>query len=121
MLVSTLLVVSLRYQASNFTSSSILTGKAVKFSVPIGYHGQETPYIFANGATAGLNMTIASAIQQYIVSFVLNTLPSDADGIALPVYGPDAQLTNLTDHGILQTVDDAANDRCKWWQLGLYA
>ena len=94
---------------------------AVKFAVPPGIHGEETSYVFQNGMTMGVDQGVADRLQQYIVSFVMNSVPTDTNGLPMPVYGAAAQLTNLATSGSTTVKDDAANARCNWWQRGLYA
>jgi carboxylesterase type B len=97
------------------------------FAAPPGTHGADLPYTFYSGPfdssydTAELNATVASILQDYILSFVKTGSPSTAvaglGGFAR--YGASAQTMRLGIDGIGMTTDPAANQRCRWWQLGL--
>ncbi|KAI1409314.1 alpha/beta-hydrolase [Hypoxylon sp. FL1857] len=93
----------------------------IQFAVPPGIHGQETSYVFQNGLTSGVTKGVADSLQRYIVSFVMNSVPTDVDGSPLPLYGPVARLTSLDASGSTVVKDNTANARCSWWQQGLYA
>ncbi|KAI1077609.1 alpha/beta-hydrolase [Whalleya microplaca] len=93
----------------------------IKFAVPPGVHGQETSYVFQNGETEDVNKDVADRLQRYIVSFVMDSVPSDSDGVAMPLYGAASRVTNLATEGSTVITDDSANARCAWWQEGLYA
>ncbi|KAI1440239.1 alpha/beta-hydrolase [Annulohypoxylon stygium] len=93
----------------------------IQFAVPPGLHGEETSYIFQNGLTSGVTHSVANNLQQYIVSFVTNSKPTDVNGSVMPLYGTTAQLTSMDASGLTTIKDDAANSRCAWWQQALYA
>ncbi|KAI0886712.1 alpha/beta-hydrolase [Annulohypoxylon maeteangense] len=93
----------------------------IQFAVPPGIHGEETAYIFQNGATSGVAQNVADNLQQYIVSFVMNSVPTDVNGLRMPLYGNAAQLTSMDASGSTVVKDDTANSRCSWWQQALYA
>ncbi|KAJ9667826.1 hypothetical protein H2201_002012 [Coniosporium apollinis] len=94
------------------------------FAVAPGYHSQDYSYTYYNAGSplaAGINSTVAYALQDYIASFVahgkpLTTIPGAPD---MDFYGADASLMRLDTSGITETTDPAANERCQWWQLGL--
>lgn len=92
------------------------TVATVKFAVPPGIHGQETNYVFQNGVTNGVVTAVADRLQEYIVSFVMNSGPTNANGSALPVYESQAELTSMSAAGDTVIQDDAANARCAFWQ-----
>ncbi|XXH01934.1 hypothetical protein Hte_008297 [Hypoxylon texense] len=94
---------------------------AIRFAVPPGIHGEETPYIFQNGATAGVNEEVADRLQQYIVSFVMNSVPTTADGTAIPTYGASSRVVKMEASGSTLITDDTSKARCAWWQQALYA
>ncbi|KAJ0382611.1 hypothetical protein COL922a_012186 [Colletotrichum nupharicola] len=94
---------------------------ALRFAVPPGIHGQQTPYVFRNGAPSGVVPSVADALQQYIVSFVTKSVPTSSNGTEMPVYGAESVLVNLATNGTSLQKDDTANQRCTWWQKGLFA
>ncbi|KAI1394298.1 alpha/beta-hydrolase [Hypoxylon trugodes] len=103
--------------------ASAMSGRAygVKFAVPPGIHGEETSYVFQNGKTSDVNQDVADRLQQYIASFVMNSVPSDVNGLYIPLYGSRSQLISMAASGSTIVKDDTANARCAWWQRGLYA
>jgi len=99
------------------------------FDVMPALHGEDVRYTFFNGPALDmytlqpLNVTVAEALQDYITSFTEDGMP-DTDVTPVPVfpmYGPNATVQQLTAMGIQHAMDPAANARCEWWQLGLYA
>ncbi|KAI0140330.1 Alpha/Beta hydrolase protein [Pestalotiopsis sp. NC0098] len=106
------IVCNTRYLASAMSDRAY----GIKFAVPPGIHGQETNYVFQNGVTNGVVTAVADRLQEYIVSFVMNSAPTNANGSALPVYGSQAELTSMGTAGDTVIQDDAANARCAFWQ-----
>ena len=98
------------------------------FSVPPALHGDDVPYTFYVGPYGSqydsvlFNTTVAAVLQDYITSFAVNGQPSTAvqDVPSFGKYGPNAVVSNLGSTGITRIMDNVANSRCKWWQLGLY-
>lgn len=90
------------------------------FSVPPGLHGEDVAYTFYNGG-AGVNATVAGALQDYITSFAMNGSPNEEGVPFFPLYGGNAS-TAVMDAKALgtQVRDTAANGRCDWWQKALY-
>ncbi|CCF37461.1 acetylcholinesterase [Colletotrichum higginsianum] len=87
-----------------------------------GLHGTDAPFIYFYPETSTVNETMASTLQDYMLSFVVDGVPdSDSGGLGrMMPYGQDGRVVRITADGILQGIDPAANARCKWWQLGLY-
>lgn len=110
------IICNTRYLASAMSDRAY----GIQFAVPPGIHGQETSYVFQNGLTSGVTTSIADSLQNYIVSFVMNSVPTDDDGSPIPLYGSVAQLMSLAPSGSTVIKDDTANARCSWWQRGLY-
>jgi carboxylesterase type B len=93
-----------------------------RYSVFPGVHAAELPYTFYqdSGPTQAVtNTTVALALQSFETSFAQTGQPKWKGLANFPKYGPNAQIIDLTESGIYQTRDDAANQRCRWWQLGL--
>lgn len=90
--------------------------------VSFGTHGTDTPFIYYNAGTSTVNQTMAYALQNSMLTFAINGLPSSGvKGIGnLSPYGEEGKVLRIAATGISETVDPALNDRCKWWQLGLY-
>ncbi|KAF2789984.1 alpha/beta-hydrolase [Melanomma pulvis-pyrius CBS 109.77] len=98
---------------------------AYRFSVFPGVHAADLSYTFYRdeGESAAVtNATVARALQSFETSFAQTGTPRWS-GLpqGFPKYGPDAQIIDLTQDRIYQTRDDAANERCVWWQKGLVA
>ncbi|KAI2469029.1 alpha/beta-hydrolase [Annulohypoxylon bovei var. microspora] len=111
------IVCNTRYLASAMSDRAY----GIQFAVPPGVHGEETSYVFQNGLISGVTKDVADSLQQYIVSFVMNSVPTGVDGLSIPLYGVAAQLTSMDASGSTVIKDDTANARCSWWQQGLYA
>jgi carboxylesterase type B len=111
------------YLDTAFLNSSF----AYLFAIPPGTHGSDLPYTFYSGPfdssydTEAFNATIASILQDYILNFAKYRNPSTGmKGVGgFARYGGSAQVMELGTKGISMTTDPAANERCRWWQLGL--
>ncbi|KAL3426049.1 carboxylesterase family protein [Phlyctema vagabunda] len=105
-----------RYLATAFRNQTY----SYFFTVPPGLHGQDIPYTFYNGAAA-INATVARTLQGYITSFAQTGDPNFAGAPSFPRYGANATTLDidLSSSGTLVR-DSVANDRCTWWQKGLY-
>lgn len=106
------------------------------FAVPPGLHGQDVGYTYYDPAARSnesddsilyrlfgpVNETLALVLQDYITSFAASGVPESAvDGLAkVDVYGRNASFVRLDKSGIEEVRDPAANERCRWWMLGLY-
>ena len=96
---------------------------AYLFSIPPALHGQDVPYTYYTGGppTASvLNTTVAVAMQDYFTSFVKTGQPSAEGMPVFNMYGPNATVLDLNFTSISHILDDAANQRCVWWQKALY-
>ena len=93
------------------------------FSVPPSWHAQDLTYTFFNGPDAGPveNATLALIMQAYFTNFAMTGNPNGVGVPAFPNYGASGGLTqdlNLT--FVEQIPDYLQNERCVWWQKGLY-
>ncbi|KAI1004019.1 Carboxylesterase [Podosphaera aphanis] len=93
------------------------TAYSYVFAMPPGFHGADVAYTYFNGESAGINSTVAHAMQSYIVNFVQTGEPNGPDLSRFPDYGPDNSVLVLSEQAI-DTVqpDQSANDRCAWLQ-----
>jgi carboxylesterase type B len=95
-----------------------------QFGVSPGLHASDLPYTFYQDSAftqAGFNTTVALALQNFETSFAQTGQPKWKGVPSFPKYGPDAQIINVTQTSIYKTRDSAANQRCNWWQQGLFA
>jgi len=96
------------------------------FAVPPAFHGFDIPYTFYNGQgtnlTAGLYAPVAQLLQAYITNFAISGNPNaPAPGLPLfPVWGSNATELVLNATGTSLRRDETENERCRWWQQGLY-
>jgi carboxylesterase type B len=100
------------------------------FTVPPGFHGEDTAYTFFDGDTttsdegAPVNATVATTFQQYLAGFVMDGNPNSGGRARpiFPLYGSNSTILNIDiqDNGTTMK-DTVANARCDWWQRGLYA
>ena len=101
---------------------------AYLFATLLALHASDLVYTFYNGPydasanTASFNATVATALQDYITSFAMHGIPTtDIEEVPVfTIYGKGAAILDLNSTGISEMTDPMANDRCRWWQLGLY-
>jgi carboxylesterase type B len=92
------------------------------FSVPPSLHGDDVYYTYYNGPSLHVqNETLAVIMQRYFTSFVMTGNPNAAGLPTFPKYGTGATVQNLNLTTIAPIKDNVANERCLWWQKGLYA
>ena len=93
-----------------------------EFAVPPALHGFDTAYTFANGKSSPLLTapSVASALQEYITSFVVNGIPAGKGIPRFPMYGSDSETIVLNATSIGERMDELTNSRCAWWQKALY-
>ncbi len=107
---------------------------AYQFSISPALHGDDLAYTFYNDGglrppdittldTGLQNVTVALALQDWIVTFTRDGVPSSPDVQGIPkftVYGRNAMIEDLNLKRITQIMDPAADPRCRWWQKALY-
>ena len=107
---------------------------AYQFSISPALHGDDLAYTFYNDGglrppdvatldTGLQNVTVALALQDWIVTFARDGVPNSPDVQGIPkftVYGPNAMIEDLNLTRITQIMDPAADPRCRWWQKALY-
>ncbi|EXJ69648.1 uncharacterized protein A1O5_06719 [Cladophialophora psammophila CBS 110553] len=92
------------------------------FSVPPSLHGDDISYTYYNGPNPLVkNDTLAVIMQRYFTNFVMTGNPNAAGLPPFPTYGATTTVQNLNLTKIGPMKDNAANERCMWWQKGLYA
>jgi acetylcholinesterase len=93
-----------------------------QFSVPPAFHGEDVPFTYYNGnVTAVFGFpNIAITLQQFITSFAETGVPSAMGAPKFPTYGSNAQVMNINVTGLGVIKDSNANERCYWWQKGLF-
>lgn len=92
------------------------------FSVPPALHGQDLAYTFYDGPNPMVIADpIAIALQEYITSFAETGNPNEQGVPQFNIYGDSNEVQNLNVTGIEEIKDPVANERCAWWQQGLYA
>ena len=79
-------------------------------------------YTYYNGPSSSvIAPEIALALQRYITDFAETGKPNGPGVPYFMMYGENATVQDLNITGISEVMDPAANQRCNWWQLGLYA
>lgn len=128
---------------SVFTCNSLYLGRAYSnktygyvFNIPPALHGQDVSYTYWEGGNTTetdlmealnpysvQNATVAVAMQEFFTSFAQEGRPNNGGVLAdeFDIYGPNSQVVSLNKTSVVETMDDAANARCQWWQLGLIA
>ena len=79
------------------------------------YNGQATDVFYRP-----INVTLAHVVQDYWLNFARSGTPN---GEGLPLFeqwGSGANAQGLSHAGVGPTSDPADNERCRWWQLGLW-
>ncbi|KAJ4993369.1 carboxylesterase family protein [Stagonosporopsis vannaccii] len=96
------------------------------FSVPPALHGQELYYVFYNGQATDVfyrpvNVGLAGRVQDYWLSFAREGKPGAAEGgEAWETWGQEKRVMGFSLDGAEMRGDVSDNERCRWWQLGLY-
>lgn len=95
-----------------------------KFNVAPALHGQDVTYSFAWNDSAQASPNVATALQEYITSFVITGSPNSGRPLPgvpkIPMYGKNNTVTVLNTN-ITYVKDDLAGARCDFWQKALYA
>lgn len=102
-----------------------------RFSAADGYHGQDIEFIFSGlnnfaGETVFVDPSYANAFRSYWISFINTGNPNSdraQNTIQWPTFGSNKQVLDMSSSGfhILQGDPDLPNDRCTFWQIGLYS
>ncbi|KAF2501442.1 alpha/beta-hydrolase [Lophium mytilinum] len=109
---------------SSFTCNNVYLAHAFKnrsyayeFTTPPSIHGQDVPYTFWNGGAvaAVLNVTVARALQETLLSFVVKGKPS-----GVGVYGKESEVLKIGSAGVAVGKDDVDAVRCQWWGRGAW-
>jgi cholinesterase len=95
------------------------------FTTPPAMHGQELYYVFYNGQSTDvfyrpINVTLAHIMQDYWINFARFGNPNAKGLPYFSRWGNDSSLQQLSLADIGPTRDPTDNERCRWWQLGLY-
>ncbi|PVH91007.1 carboxylesterase family protein-like protein [Periconia macrospinosa] len=99
------------------------------FAMPPAYHGMNNVYKYYDGGAISdvnvnmvMNRTVATVLQQLLVSFTKTGIP-EAEGVEqISMYGEDSSMllvSNATGFGKLKDTTSAA--RCSWWQKERYS
>lgn len=90
-----------------------------EFAVPPGIHGNDISSTFFNGGAVP-NVEVALTMQEYITAFALRGDPNEPQAPFFPRYQNNATLNVLNATGSTLVNDPTANERCNYWQLGLF-
>jgi carboxylesterase type B len=92
------------------------------FSVPPSLHGDDIWYTYYDGPSPLVqNDTLAVIMQDYFTNFAITGNPNGPGLPNFPTYGSGSTVQNLGLATIGPIQDNAANQRCLWWQKGLFA
>ena len=92
-----------------------------RFDIPPAVHAADIPYTFYSGLKNSItNPMIAEIMQRYFVSFVATGVPDSGNLFSWSQYGANATIAAFEVGGVMQTLDDAANQRCTYWQKATY-
>ncbi|PWY88284.1 carboxylesterase family protein [Aspergillus heteromorphus CBS 117.55] len=111
------------FQCKNRYLNTIFdTAYASVFSVPPGLHSQDIPFTFYNHSQpdieAGLfDEDLALTIQDHIVSFVRDGVPSSRQGTTWETYEKHGRVLGLESNNITMAPDPVDDSRCRlWWE-----
>ncbi|KAF2815071.1 carboxylesterase family protein-like protein [Mytilinidion resinicola] len=116
--------VALAEAESSFTCNNVYLAHAFgnrsyayEFTTPPSIHGQDVPYTFWNGGVAEgvVNGTVARALQETVVSFVVEGRPR-----GVGVYGAESEVLRIGSARVGVGRDDVDAARCGWWQRGAW-
>ncbi|KAH6639108.1 Alpha/Beta hydrolase protein [Boeremia exigua] len=98
---------------------------AYLFATPPALHGQELYYVFYNEQATDvfyrpINVTLAHIMQDYWLNFARTGTPNGKGVPTFAPYGSGKSVQSLSLAGVGATQDVSDNERCRWWQLGLY-
>ena len=94
---------------------------AYQFSASHGRHAEDLYYTFTNGPNPKVaNNSLATAMQEYITSFVQTGVPEAPGFPDFQVYEAAGGILNLNTSKIGIIPDETANERCAFWQKGLF-
>ncbi|KAJ6104085.1 hypothetical protein N7523_010405, partial [Penicillium sp. IBT 18751x] len=100
-----------------------------EFQVPPALHGQDVSYTYWNGeatnnstGTSHMVAPIARMMQGYITNFITRGNPNGPRLPFFPRQGHNATMLGIGANtaNVRAQNDDTANDRCVWWQKGLW-
>lgn len=94
-------------------------GFAYEFSVPPAWHTQDISYTLFNGHNPpGLPLvpSIAEDMQTYFINFAMQGNPNQRELAAMPTFGNQASMLNLTTDGYQVVSDPVRMERCKFWE-----
>jgi carboxylesterase type B len=100
-----------------------------EFNVFPAIHGADNAYTWyvpgsntSGGLLGGIDKKVATTIQGYVTSFLIDGKPVAKGEPDLPRYGDEGKLVKLTGSAVIVIAKDPANsDACRWWQKGLFA
>lgn len=99
------------------------------FAMPPAYHGMDNLYKYYDGGAISdvnvnmvMNRTVATVLQQLIVSFTKTGIP-EAQGVdRVSMYGEDSSMLLLSNAtGFVKVKDTTSAARCSWWQKERYS
>jgi carboxylesterase type B len=119
------------------TSGNANQSYGYQFNIFPGYHGQDVRYTFyadtpVNSSLTAVrevnNASAAYTLQDWILNFAKDGVPTSNIPLSvdLPLYAANETIGSinvLPGVGFVAAIrnDPANNDRCRWWQEGLYA
>ncbi|KAK7182627.1 hypothetical protein DPSP01_011455 [Paraphaeosphaeria sporulosa] len=99
------------------------------FAMPPAYHGMDNLYKYYDGGAISdvnvnmvMNRTVATVLQQLLVSFTKTGIPV-AEGVEqISMYGEDSSMLLLSNAtGFRKVKDTTSAARCSWWQKERYS
>ncbi|GAM88121.1 hypothetical protein ANO11243_061520 [Dothideomycetidae sp. 11243] len=93
---------------------------AYLFDVFPATHGSDAPYTFYSPDSHIAAPAVAIELQEYITAFAETGTPNEPGVPYFKSYANGSQVTVLAVNGIRDAADPAADQRCDYWQAGLW-
>ncbi|KAI9799700.1 MAG: hypothetical protein M1825_004435 [Sarcosagium campestre] len=90
------------------------------FAIPPALHGDDLHYTFGPDRASRRSDSKRIELQTLFGRFTRSAQVNDGPPNTFRKYGTDSAVLKLTRGSSFMTKDPAANERCLWWQQGLY-
>ncbi|OJJ70231.1 hypothetical protein ASPBRDRAFT_56931 [Aspergillus brasiliensis CBS 101740] len=91
------------------------------FSVFPALHSMDSSYVWYDGSSSAVgNATIAYMMQDYIIGFIKDGIPSSTVGPPFQPWSVSGSVLNIDTSGVAEMKDPTDNERCRFWQRAPY-
>ncbi|KAL6895014.1 Alpha/Beta hydrolase protein [Trichoderma evansii] len=89
---------------------------AYQFSVVPGAHTQDLGYTFNDPTTPPASLSAQQSLQEAVVSFTINGVPTFSSKQAWPIFGTQGALVNISASAPVISQSTVNATRCHWWK-----